>query len=90
MFWLHLYYLLVLAVHGFPYCLVQESSGLPILTNFREARFSDKEHSDNIMPNIYRASEVILRSNWVYKVDIWNVAMVVELTLLDFGLIRIC
>ncbi|KAJ5558020.1 kinase domain protein [Penicillium sp. DV-2018c] len=28
------------------------------------------------MPNAYRAPEVILRSSWDYKVDIWNVAMV--------------
>ncbi|KAL3495794.1 kinase-like domain-containing protein [Aspergillus germanicus] len=30
----------------------------------------------NIMPNVYRAPEVMLRSSWDYKVDIWNVAMV--------------
>ncbi|KAE8345091.1 hypothetical protein BDV24DRAFT_171035 [Aspergillus arachidicola] len=29
-----------------------------------------------ILPNPYRAPEVILKSNWGYKVDIWNVAMV--------------
>ncbi|KAJ5569974.1 protein kinase domain protein [Penicillium hispanicum] len=28
------------------------------------------------MPNVYRAPEVILRSSWGYKVDVWNVAMV--------------
>ncbi|OJJ49864.1 hypothetical protein ASPZODRAFT_59299 [Penicilliopsis zonata CBS 506.65] len=50
--------------------------GLPLLTDFGEARLVDKEHNDDIMPNIYRAPEVILRSNWGYKVDIWNLAMV--------------
>ncbi|KAJ5121529.1 kinase-like domain-containing protein [Penicillium bovifimosum] len=50
--------------------------GLPILTDFGEARLGDEEHDDDIMPNVYRAPEVILRSNWSYKVDIWNVAMV--------------
>ncbi|KAH2288675.1 hypothetical protein KXW29_001840 [Aspergillus fumigatus] len=50
--------------------------GLPILADFGEARFGDKEHIDDIMPNVYRAPEVILRSSWSYKVDIWNVAMV--------------
>ncbi|CAG8890463.1 unnamed protein product [Penicillium egyptiacum] len=50
--------------------------GLPLLTDFGEARLGDKEHNDDIMPNVYRAPEVILKSNWSYKVDIWNVAMV--------------
>ncbi|KAJ5239206.1 kinase-like domain-containing protein [Penicillium chermesinum] len=50
--------------------------GLPVLADFGEARFGDKEHDDDIMPNVYRAPEVILRSSWDYKVDIWNVAMV--------------
>ena len=52
--------------------------GLPILTDFGEARLGDREHSDDIMPNVYRAPEVILKSSWDYKVDIWNVAMVVS------------
>ncbi|KAJ5558026.1 kinase-like domain-containing protein [Penicillium sp. DV-2018c] len=50
--------------------------GLPVLADFGEARVGDKEHNDDIMPNAYRAPEVILRSSWGYKVDIWNVAMV--------------
>lgn len=52
--------------------------GLPLLTDFGEARLGDEENNDDIMPNIYRAPEVILRSSWDYKVDIWNVAMVVS------------
>ncbi|GKZ24619.1 hypothetical protein AbraIFM66951_012023 [Aspergillus brasiliensis] len=50
--------------------------GLPLLGDFGEARFGDEEHSDNIMPDYYRAPEVILKSNWDYKVDIWSVGMV--------------
>ncbi|KAB8273728.1 kinase-like domain-containing protein [Aspergillus minisclerotigenes] len=50
--------------------------GLPILADFGEARLGNKEHNEDIMPNAYRAPEVILRSNWGYKVDIWSVAMV--------------
>ena len=30
------------------------------------------------MPDIYRAPEVILDMDWDYKVDIWNVGMVVS------------
>ncbi|OGM43262.1 hypothetical protein ABOM_008629 [Aspergillus bombycis] len=50
--------------------------GLPLLSDFGEARFGDEEHNEDIMPNPYRAPEVILKSNWDYKVDIWNVGMV--------------
>ncbi|KAB8242423.1 kinase-like domain-containing protein [Aspergillus flavus] len=56
---------------GFP-----PKGGLPILADFGEARLGDQEHNEDIMPNVYRAPEVILRSNWGYKVDIWSVAMV--------------
>ncbi|RAK93356.1 kinase domain protein [Aspergillus costaricaensis CBS 115574] len=51
-------------------------SGLPLLSDFGEARFGDVENSDDIMPNMYRAPEVVLKESWDYKVDIWNVAMV--------------
>ncbi|KAJ5595509.1 uncharacterized protein N7459_001717 [Penicillium hispanicum] len=50
--------------------------GLPLLSDFGEARFADEELKGNIMPDYYRAPEVILKSNWDSKVDIWSVAMV--------------
>lgn len=64
--------------------------GLPILADFGEARLGDKEHNGDIMPNVYRAPEVILRSSWDYKVDIWNIAMVVSRIILNFVLSRKC
>lgn len=56
--------------------------GLPVLADFGEARLGDQEHNEDIMPNVYRAPEVILRSSWNHKVDIWNIAMVVSETIL--------
>lgn len=62
------------------------SKGLPLLSDFGEARYGDEEHDEDIMPNVYRAPEVILRMNWGYKVDIWNVALLVSgSTPLDLG-----
>jgi serine/threonine-protein kinase SRPK3 len=55
------------------------TSGPPLLCDLGEARFGDSEHTDDIMPDPYRAPEVILGMKWGYKVDIWNVAMVVRL-----------
>ncbi|PYI21820.1 kinase-like protein [Aspergillus violaceofuscus CBS 115571] len=50
--------------------------GLPLLSDPGEARFGDEDHSESIMPDYYRAPEVMLKSNWDYKVDIWSVGMV--------------
>lgn len=51
--------------------------GPPVLCDLGEARLGDEEHQDDIMPDLYRAPEVILGMKWNYKVDIWSVAMVV-------------
>lgn len=37
-------------------------AGLPLLSDFREAQFSDQENNADIMPNPYTAPEVILKS----------------------------
>ncbi|PGH15876.1 hypothetical protein AJ80_05407 [Polytolypa hystricis UAMH7299] len=56
--------------------LFPPGKGLPLVSDFGEARFGDEEHNEDIMPNAYRAPEVIFKMKWDYKVDIWNVAMV--------------
>ncbi|QKX64031.1 uncharacterized protein TRUGW13939_11204 [Talaromyces rugulosus] len=50
-------------------------NGLPLLSDFGEARFGNEVHNEDIMPNAYRAPEVVLKMNWDYKVDVWNVAI---------------
>jgi serine/threonine-protein kinase SRPK3 len=52
--------------------------GPPVVCDFGEARLEDEEHNDDIMPDIYRAPEVILKMNWGYKVDIWNLGVMVS------------
>ncbi|QKX62770.1 uncharacterized protein TRUGW13939_09935 [Talaromyces rugulosus] len=51
------------------------SNGLPLLSDFGEARFAGKENNEDIMPNVYRAPEVISKMNWDHTVEIWSVAM---------------
>ncbi|KAH0284078.1 kinase-like protein [Aureobasidium namibiae CBS 147.97] len=51
------------------------TKGLPFLTDFSEARFGSSMHTGIIMPNVYRAPEVILGMEWSYPVDIWSFAM---------------
>jgi serine/threonine-protein kinase SRPK3 len=51
------------------------TKGLPFLTDFSEARFGDSKHTGVIMPNVYRAPEVILDMEWSYPVDVWGLGM---------------
>ncbi|KAJ5570433.1 uncharacterized protein N7459_009863 [Penicillium hispanicum] len=52
------------------------SYGTPVLCDLGEARLGTDQQTGDIMPDIYRAPEVILDMNWDSKVDIWNVGMV--------------
>jgi serine/threonine-protein kinase SRPK3 len=51
---------------------------LPFLTDLSEARFGSSTHTGLIMPNVYRAPEVILGMEWGYFVDIWSFGMTVS------------
>ena len=53
------------------------TKGLPALSDLSEARFGDSEQTGNIMPEVYRAPEVVLGMPWSYPVDIWSFGMVV-------------
>lgn len=55
------------------------TKGEPCITDLSEARFGDYKHTDRIMPNVYRAPEVILGFPWTYPVDIWGFGMVVSI-----------
>lgn len=54
------------------------SFGTPVVCDFGEARIGIDNQQGDIMPDVYRAPEVILEMNWDYKVDIWNIGMVVR------------
>ncbi|KAK4495633.1 hypothetical protein PRZ48_012901 [Zasmidium cellare] len=51
--------------------------GWPSLSDFSEARFGGSEHTDLVMPDVYRAPEVILDMPWSYPIDVWGFAMVI-------------
>lgn len=53
------------------------TAGKPVISDLSEARFANSEHTDLIMPNLYRAPEVLLDVPWSYPVDKWAFAMVV-------------
>lgn len=66
------------------------TKGEPSITDLSEARFGDQTHTDRIMPNVYRAPEVILGHPWGYPVDVWGFGMVVSLVSMQlrFGAVR--
>ncbi|KAL2222339.1 kinase-like domain-containing protein [Thermoascus aurantiacus ATCC 26904] len=41
--------------------ILPPSNGLPLLGDFGEARFGEGEHDEDIMPNVHRAPEVVLK-----------------------------
>jgi hypothetical protein len=53
------------------------TKGSPLLCDLSEARFDDPENDDLIMPDVYRAPEVLLGMPWSYPVDVWGFAMTV-------------
>ncbi|KAI1918540.1 hypothetical protein LOZ65_004855 [Ophidiomyces ophidiicola] len=54
------------------------SVGLPLLSDFGEARAGCREHGGLIQPNQYRAPKVVLGMKWTSKVDIWNVGAMIS------------
>ena len=53
--------------------------GNPILTDFGQMRHVGPDNTDRIMPDIYRAPEVLLGLPWSHPVDIWSLAVMVAL-----------
>ena len=52
--------------------------GAPSLADLSEARFGDQVNTDLIMPDVYRAPEVILGASWDFKIDIWSLGVLVS------------
>lgn len=52
----------------------------PVIADFGEARMGEpgQKYRGRIMPNFYRAPEVILGMEWDRKVDIWSVGLMVR------------
>lgn len=57
---------------------ILKDPGRPVLTDFGEARIGQQTYDDDIQPFQYRAPEVIMDVPWSYKVDIWNVGIMVS------------
>lgn len=52
--------------------------GPPVLCDLGEARIGSAFPFTNIEPDLYKAPEILLTTEWNHCVDIWNVACVVS------------
>lgn len=62
------------------------TQGAPSICDLSEARFGDQHHRGIIMPDVYRAPEVILDMEWSYPVDIWALGMTVSTSKTRLGI----
>ncbi|POR37771.1 Serine/threonine protein kinase, putative [Tolypocladium paradoxum] len=65
---------IIYASRGF---MVPEKPGLPTLGDFGEARFGGDYFTEEVMPDLYRAPEILLKIPWDEKIDIWNLGLMV-------------
>lgn len=54
--------------------------GAPILTDFGAAVSGEEMHTHDAQPDAYRAPEVMIKADWSYSIDIWNVGCMVRVT----------
>ncbi|PGH28903.1 CMGC/SRPK protein kinase [[Emmonsia] crescens] len=51
--------------------------GQVILSDFGSAVRGDERRNHDAQPNIYRSPEVMLKTEWSYPIDIWNVGVMI-------------
>ena len=54
--------------------------GRAVLSDFGSAVQGDERRNHDAQPNVYRSPEVMLKTDWSYPVDIWNVGVMVYLS----------
>lgn len=52
--------------------------GSAVLGDFGAAVRGDQKRNHDAQPNVYRSPEVMLKAEWSYPVDIWNVGVMVS------------
>ena len=65
----------VYATHEFE---IPENPTHAVLCDFGDARFGDNTYLGDVMPDLFRAPEIILGIPWNEKVDIWSVGLMVR------------
>lgn len=63
--------------------------GGAVLSDFGAAVRGDQKRNHDAQPNVYRSPEVMLKAEWSYPVDIWNVGVMVSSSLTSGQCLRI-
>ncbi|KAK2015919.1 kinase-like protein [Colletotrichum eremochloae] len=56
---------------------IPDDPGDPIICDFGDARFGDGPFDGQVMPDLYRAPEIILGIPWDKKIDIWALGLMI-------------
>lgn len=54
---------------------IPDDAGPVILCDFGDAHHGDNEHMGEVMPDLYRAPEIVLGIPWKEKIDIWSTGL---------------
>lgn len=52
--------------------------GRAVLSDFGSAVRGDERRNHDAQPNVYRPPEVMLKTEWSFPIDIWNVGVMVR------------
>ncbi|KAL1845540.1 hypothetical protein Daus18300_014503 [Diaporthe australafricana] len=56
---------------------VPQTNGQLVLSDLGSAKFGQETFTGDMMPDVYRAPEVILGMEWSSKVDLWSVGVMI-------------
>ncbi len=52
--------------------------GRPVLSDFGSAMDGSQVQICDVQPDVYRSPEMMLKAEWSYPIDIWNVGVMVS------------
>ena len=55
-----------------------DDPGQPVLSDFGDAKFGPGPFEGEVMPDLYRAPEIVLGISWNEKIDIWSFGLMVS------------
>jgi serine/threonine-protein kinase SRPK3 len=57
---------------------IPETLSHAVLCDFGDAQFGEETYQGEVMPDLYRAPEIVLSIRWDEKIDIWSVGLMVS------------
>ncbi|KAJ5356372.1 CMGC protein kinase [Penicillium concentricum] len=68
-------YVITIPIYASRWFDLPRAFGMAVLSDFGSAVQGDETRNHNPQPNGYRAPEVMLKAEWSYPIDIWNVGV---------------